>query len=246
MGGFKNNFNPDFNARDVIAIMGAHSLGRVHPVAPLDAYSWTRTQDALLNHQYYRNIVNKPELMLVGGQWKLQGDIGNEITEWGQWWLAGWGGKPGRAHWKPVKGLRKWGAPFHWTHVFEHGPVCYKEKGGLWKNRGAAVEKAQRLAGKAWKGLGDIKGGSSDKFKRDQCCEKLMNNQREDKDCLTWTANDELMFSVDMASIGSSRGLGMVGHMGVQACRTTTIGAKKTMKRGSVIIGPPRAVVVLR
>ena len=48
------------SARETVALMGAHTLGRFHQRQSAHKYVWT-TDFAAFNNQYYRNVVGKPD-----------------------------------------------------------------------------------------------------------------------------------------------------------------------------------------
>lgn len=54
---FVNEFR--FTGRDAVAILGTHSMGRVHFENTMLRYNWVVHGDGLMNNQYYRNIVKK-------------------------------------------------------------------------------------------------------------------------------------------------------------------------------------------
>ena len=51
---FKTHFG--FNGRETVAILGAHTLGRVHNTISLFQYTWKTRSGRLFNNGYYRNI----------------------------------------------------------------------------------------------------------------------------------------------------------------------------------------------
>jgi len=54
---FKNNFN--FSGRETVAILGAHTLGRLHVEHSLLRYVWKTRSAQLFNNGYYRNLAKK-------------------------------------------------------------------------------------------------------------------------------------------------------------------------------------------
>lgn len=52
---FQDNF--EFNATEVVAIMGAHTIGSFHEAKNGFKYSWTSRSEGSFNNQYYRNLV---------------------------------------------------------------------------------------------------------------------------------------------------------------------------------------------
>lgn len=56
---FKRDFN--FNGRETVAIMGAHTLGRVHVINSLFRYTWKAKSEKLFNNGYFRNLAKKKD-----------------------------------------------------------------------------------------------------------------------------------------------------------------------------------------
>jgi hypothetical protein len=52
-----------FNAREVVAIMGAHTIGRFHSIISLHRYTWKTRSGRLFNNGYYRNLAAKPMVL---------------------------------------------------------------------------------------------------------------------------------------------------------------------------------------
>ena len=52
-------FNEDFNmnSSEVVALFGAHTLGRMHREISSFRYTWTSRGTGLFNNQYYRSIL---------------------------------------------------------------------------------------------------------------------------------------------------------------------------------------------
>ena len=52
-------FNDDFNMNgtEVVALFGAHTLGRMHREISFFRYTWTSRGTGLFNNQYYRSIL---------------------------------------------------------------------------------------------------------------------------------------------------------------------------------------------
>ena len=59
---FRDEFG--FSGRETVAILGAHTLGRMHVRVSLLKYFWTTRQAHLFNNMYYKNIVRKKEWFL--------------------------------------------------------------------------------------------------------------------------------------------------------------------------------------
>ena len=49
----------DFTGREMVAIMGAHTLGHFHYSMSLFKYVWTSMGDHLFNNHYYKNVVTE-------------------------------------------------------------------------------------------------------------------------------------------------------------------------------------------
>eukprot|EP00931_Biecheleriopsis_adriatica_P087183 TRINITY_DN6168_c0_g1_i1.p1 TRINITY_DN6168_c0_g1~~TRINITY_DN6168_c0_g1_i1.p1 ORF type:complete len:703 (+),score=83.65 TRINITY_DN6168_c0_g1_i1:56-2110(+) len=97
---FKQDFN--FTGRETVAIMGAHTLGRLHNGHSLFKYVWVHAGGMMFNNQYYRNIVGKRDWRFVptpSGCLQV-GDA------WNQRPSARW-----VAH---VRGDKVTGGPVHW------------------------------------------------------------------------------------------------------------------------------------
>ena len=56
---FKRDFG--FNARETVAILGAHTLGRVHNTISLHQYTWKTRSAMLFNNGYFRNLASKED-----------------------------------------------------------------------------------------------------------------------------------------------------------------------------------------
>jgi len=57
---FERDFG--FNGEEMVAIMGAHTFGRLNPEVSLFRYTWTPSQRQLFNNEYYKNIVGGPRV----------------------------------------------------------------------------------------------------------------------------------------------------------------------------------------
>ena len=97
------------SARETVAIMGAHTLGRFHQRTTAHKYVWTIDFQAF-NNQYYRNIVGKPD-------WFFDDD---ECTRVGDAW-----GNKGPAVWiAKMNQLHRTGAPVQWIQKKVVCPNC--------------------------------------------------------------------------------------------------------------------------
>ena len=54
----------DFTMREIVAIMGAHTIGKFNNAISGFLYSWTRETTDILNNEYYRLITARPEYAL--------------------------------------------------------------------------------------------------------------------------------------------------------------------------------------
>ena len=46
-----------FSAEETVALMGAHTLGKVHQPSTLFKYWWVRGEHSYLNNQFYKSMV---------------------------------------------------------------------------------------------------------------------------------------------------------------------------------------------
>jgi len=120
-----------FNVREVVAIMGGHSLGDMHGPVSLFKYQWQFKQNRHLNNNYYRLLLNKPTFfvgMCDNPYFKVTG---------------GPGGAPAQTYWA-VRPIRKSvsGGPYMWFHMYRRCPACYHDESNSWVNvetEGSAV-----------------------------------------------------------------------------------------------------------
>eukprot|EP00930_Biecheleria_cincta_P034655 TRINITY_DN2391_c0_g1_i4.p1 TRINITY_DN2391_c0_g1~~TRINITY_DN2391_c0_g1_i4.p1 ORF type:complete len:703 (+),score=68.91 TRINITY_DN2391_c0_g1_i4:67-2175(+) len=111
---FKNDF--DFNARETVAIMGAHTLGRVMVTHSLLRYTWKARSGMLFNNGYFRNLVGKEDWYYDSALFTQpcqRSAIGNSS---GQRPLARW-----LTH---VRGDRTDGGPSQWIQEKYVCPTC--------------------------------------------------------------------------------------------------------------------------
>jgi len=76
LGFFRDNFG--FNARETVAIMGAHTMGRFHHPLSLFRYVWVQQSGMMFNNQYYRLMSGKREHYMLSDDCTPMGDA------WGQ------------------------------------------------------------------------------------------------------------------------------------------------------------------
>ena len=76
-------FNEEFgfSGRETIAIMGAHTLGRMHVRVSLLKYFWTTRQAHLFNNMYYKNMVKKHEWFLESQKQPLKQEVPDQKIE---------------------------------------------------------------------------------------------------------------------------------------------------------------------
>jgi len=101
---FKDEFG--FTGRETVAIMGAHTLGRMRPQHSLFKYVWTVRAGNSFNNAYYKNFVKKNE-------WFLESQDDNTCTFVGD----AYGNLPD-VKWVPtMNGFTKSGGPMHWIRM---------------------------------------------------------------------------------------------------------------------------------
>ena len=101
-------FNEEFGftGRETVAIMGAHTLGRMQPQHSLLKYVWTTRAGNTFNNAYYKNFVKEKE-------WFLESSDGNTCTFLGD----AYGTLPD-TKWVPtMNGFTKSGGPMHWIRM---------------------------------------------------------------------------------------------------------------------------------
>ena len=69
---FKDQFGFT-NERDVVALMGAHTLGKLTQNNAFFKYFWSRGEHSYFNNQYYKTIVDKTDYAI---QCMKEGDAG--------------------------------------------------------------------------------------------------------------------------------------------------------------------------
>ena len=108
---FKSEFN--FSGQEVVAIMGAHTLGKMTMEHSLYKYSWTSRGGHMFNNVYYRNIVRKED-------WFIEAEDNNSCDRIGD----ANGAKPD-IKWVPtMNGFTKSGGPMHWIRTHYSCPNC--------------------------------------------------------------------------------------------------------------------------
>ena len=108
---FKSQFN--FSGRESVAIMGAHTLGKMTAEHSLLKYSWTSRGGHIFNNGYYRNIVDEKD-------WFIEGQDNNSCDKIGD----AEGNMPD-IKWVPtMNGFTKSGGPMHWIRFHYSCPNC--------------------------------------------------------------------------------------------------------------------------
>jgi len=108
---FKSQYN--FNGRETIAIMGAHTLGRMYPRHSLLKYTWTSRGGNIFNNAYYRNMVSKDDFFYESYDKDTCLPIGNA------------NGQLPDTKWVPtMNGFTKSGGPMHWIKMHFACPQC--------------------------------------------------------------------------------------------------------------------------
>jgi len=99
---FKKDFN--FNGRETVAIMGAHTLGKLNPYESLFRYTWKTNSGKLLNNGYYRNMARKHDWYFPSDHGKVPcKHVGDNL------------GRRPEARWMPhVRGDKTTGGPVQW------------------------------------------------------------------------------------------------------------------------------------
>ena len=101
---FKEEF--DFTGRQTVAIMGAHTLGRMSPSHSLLKYVWTVRAGNSFNNAYYKNFVKKKEWFLESlddDTCSFIGDAHHNLPD---------------VKWVPtMNGFTKSGGPMHWIRM---------------------------------------------------------------------------------------------------------------------------------
>ena len=99
-----------FSGRETTAIMGAHTLGRMHVWISLYRYEWTTRATRLFNNQYYKNIVRQDKVAFNDNQCTLVTDAEGNIPK--TRWVA-------HTRLDTVNG-----GPVHWIHENYNCPNC--------------------------------------------------------------------------------------------------------------------------
>jgi len=113
---FRRDFG--FTGRETVAIMGAHTIGRVHVILSLFRYTWKARSGRLFNNGYYRNLASKRDWFFPSGE-KECVTVGNANGE-----------RP-EARWVAhVRGDTTVGGPVQWLQEKLVCPTCSRAKTG--------------------------------------------------------------------------------------------------------------------
>ena len=108
---FKSEFN--FSGRESVAIMGAHTLGKMTQEHSLLKYSWTSRGGHIFNNGYYRNIVDEKA-------WFIESKDNNSCDE-----IGDADGNMPDIKWVPtMNGFTISGGPMHWIRFHFACPNC--------------------------------------------------------------------------------------------------------------------------
>ena len=99
-----------FNGRETAAIMGAHTLGRMHVWNSLYRYEWTTRGHDSFNNQYYKNMVREDKVAFIDNACTLVTDAEGNIPK--TRWVA------------HTRLDTKNGGPVHWIHENYNCPNC--------------------------------------------------------------------------------------------------------------------------
>ena len=116
---FKSQF--DFTAKESVAIMGSHTLGKMEITTSQFKYAWTSRGGHMFNNAYYRNFVNKHD-------WFIESQDGDTCQR-----IGDADGNLPDTKWVPtMNGFTKSGGPMHWIKVHFSCPNCnYKMTGHM-------------------------------------------------------------------------------------------------------------------
>jgi hypothetical protein len=114
---FQTEF-PDLTGRDIVALMGAHTMGQPHIHISQIPYQWTSQGGRMFNNDYYRNIVGEDRWFFNCEPHGQCEKIGNAFGE-----------KP-KAQWLAHTRMTSVnGGPVFWIHRNHVCPACELEEG---------------------------------------------------------------------------------------------------------------------
>jgi len=163
------------NARETVAIMGAHSFGTFNSGTSMFKYTWKRGTEKLLSNEYYRLIALMPHYnkQMKPGGWHVVGGPGRTETNFS--------GALAKTRWLVrARDMVDGHGPFQWSHQYKRCPDCSFQD-GKWTPIGLSNE-----------------GGSG--FRSERCCKectKAPGDPSIPPECLRWVSQDEEALSVD-------------------------------------------------
>ena len=111
---FKSQFG--FSGKESVAILGAHTLGKMTVENSLLKYSWTSRGGHIFNNGYYRNIVDEKD-------WFIEAEDNNSCDK-----IGDADGNIPDIKWVPtMNGFTKSGGPMHWIRFHFTCPNCYNK-----------------------------------------------------------------------------------------------------------------------
>jgi len=170
---FENVFG--MNARETVAIMGAHSFGTFNSGTSMFKYTWKRGTSEFLSNEYYRLIALMPHYnkQTKPGGWHVVGGPGRTETNFS--------GALSKTRWLVrARDKTEGHGPFQWSHQYLRCPDCSWEN-GTWTPIGSSNE-----------------GGAS--FRSERCCKECTKQPGDPtipEACLRWVSQDEEALSVD-------------------------------------------------
>jgi len=163
------------NARETVAIMGAHSFGTFNSGSSMFKYTWKRGTSDLLSNEYYRLIALMPHYnkQTKPGGWHVVGGPGRTETNFS--------GALAPTRWL-VRARDKTDGhgPFQWSHQYLRCPDCAWESGN-------------------WTAIGHANEGGPG-FRSERCCKECTKQPGDatiPEACLRWVSQDEEALSVD-------------------------------------------------
>jgi len=169
---FEDVFGMD--ARETVAIMGAHSFGTFNSGSSMFKYTWKRGTSELLSNEYYRLIALMPHYnkQTKPGGWHVVGGPGRTETNFS--------GALAKTRWLVrARDQTDGHGPFQWSHQYLRCPDCSWD--GNWTPIGHSNE-----------------GGPG--FRSERCCKECTKQPGDPTipdACLRWVSQEEEASSVD-------------------------------------------------